>query len=171
MKRLLVAAAMLMAAVVTAPIAAAQSWERSAGPGAAFSFEMPGKPQYTTSQGQAGGQSYTVHQYMVEIDPRAYVVQTAIYPANVNVSEPKRNLQSGLDNAAKNNEGGKWTSVKWTKFKGLEAVEAAGTRDGNAVRNFSLLKGSQIISMTYAGPRGSAPSPEADRFLRSLKIP
>ena len=88
----------------------------------------------------------------------AYVVQTAVYPADVNVSNHRANLQGGLDNAAKNMEGGKWASVGWTTHQGLTAVDAVGVRESHAIRSYSVMKGRQIVTLTYAGPAGSARS-------------
>jgi hypothetical protein len=86
------------------------------------------------------------------------------------VSNHKANLQGGLDNAAKNMEGGKWASVGWQSHQGLTAVDAIGVRGEHAIRSFSVMKGRQIVTLTYAGPPGSARSADVDRFVGSLRI-
>ena len=47
------------------------------------------------------GAPYTMHQYVFEEADLAYVVWTAIYPNEVNLGNPRANLQGGLDNVAK----------------------------------------------------------------------
>ena len=118
----------------------------------------------------SAGSGYTMHQYLLEQTAVAYVVQTAVYPADVNVSNHRANLQGGLDNAAKNMEGGKWASVGWTTHQGLTGVEALGVRGEHAIRSYSVMKGRQIVTLTYAGPPGSARSPDVDRFMASLRV-
>jgi len=134
--------------------------------------EMPGTAQYTAEpKTSSDSPTYTMHQYLVEAGDRAYVVQTAVYPSSTKITNPKLNLQNGIDNAAKGMQGGKWENVRWLKHQGLQAVEAVGIdKDGNAIRNYSLLKGNRIIALTFAGPPGSALGPDANRFVGSLKV-
>jgi hypothetical protein len=147
------------------------SWHTIAGADKSFTADVPAAPKYTAVQMKTGaGAVYTMHQYLLEQGDIAYVVQTAVYPAEVNVSNPRANLQGGLDNAAKNMEGGKWASIDWLTHQGLTAVNAVGVRAGNAIRSFSVLKGRQIFTLTYAGPPGTAQSPDVDRFVASLRV-
>jgi hypothetical protein len=162
----------LRLAQATAPLATeAASWQKVSGPEQSFSAEMPAAPKYTSQEMRtAAGSPYTMHQYLLEQGNVAYVAQTAIYPADVNVSNHRTNLQGGLDNAAKNMEGGKWASIGWGTYQGLTSVDAVGERTSHAIRSFSVMKGRQIITLTYAGPTGSARSPDAERFMTSLRI-
>jgi hypothetical protein len=111
-----------------------------------------------------------MHQYIAEVGDLAYVVQTAIYPADVDISKPRATLQVALDNAARNMDGGKWASVDWPAWQGLTAYDAIGVRQGSAIRSFSTMKGRQIVTLVYGGPAGSARSPDADRFVASLRM-
>lgn len=147
------------------------SWHTMTGPDRSFTADLPAAPKYTTAELQTGaGSNYTMHQYLLEQGPVAYVVQTAIYPEDVRVTNPRANLQGGLDNAARNMEGGKWASIGWLTHQGLAAVDAVGARDGHAIRSYSVMKGRQVLTLTYAGPAGSARSAEANRFIASLRI-
>jgi hypothetical protein len=147
------------------------TWHTLTGPDRAFTADIPSAPKYSMVQMKTGaGAAYVMHQYVLEQGNTAYVVQTATYPGDVNVSNPRANLQGGLDNAAKNMEGGKWGSIDWTTHQGLTAVSAIGARDGNAIRSFSVLKGRQIVSLTYAGPPGSARKPDVNHFVASLRL-
>jgi hypothetical protein len=147
------------------------AWHTMTGPDRSFTAELPAAPAYTTTPMKtSAGSGYTMHQYLVEQGAVAYVVQTAVYPADVNVSNHRANLQGGLDNAAKNMEGGKWASVGWTTHQGLTAVDAVGVRDSHAIRSFSVMKGRQIVTLTYAGPAGSARTADVDRFIGSLRV-
>ena len=160
-------------ALEPAPPATGQpaNWHTMTGPDSSFTADLPAAPNYTTTPMKtSAGAGYTMHQYLLEQGPVAYVVQTAIYPADVNVSNHKANLQGGLDNAAKNMEGGKWASVGWQSHQGLTAVDAIGVRGEHAIRSFSVMKGRQIVTLTYAGPPGSARSADVDRFVGSLRI-
>jgi hypothetical protein len=159
-------------AQASAPAATeAASWQKVPGPDQSFSADMPAAPKYTSQEMRtAAGSSYTMHQYLLEQGNVAYVAQTAIYPSDVNVSNHRTNLQGGLDNAAKNMEGGKWASIGWGTYQGLTSVDAVGERGSHAIRSFSVMKGRQIITLTYAGPSGTARSPDAERFMTSLRV-
>jgi hypothetical protein len=116
------------------------------------------------------GSLYTVHQYLLEQDDAAYIVQTATYPEDINVSNPRTNLQGGLDNLAKSMESAKWTSVDWVTHQGLTATDAVGTRSGHAIRSFSVMKGRQVFTLIYAGGPGTARSADVNRFVASLRV-
>jgi len=147
-------------------------WKSVIHPDRSFTAEMPAVPDYSQQPMKSpAGTAYTMHVYLVDQGNAAYVIQTAVYPTDVDVSSPKGNLQAGLDNAAKNMKEGKWTSVSWVEHQGLVAVDALGTRGEVEVRNYSVMKGSQIFALTYAGPEGTAKTPNVDRFLHSLQIP
>jgi hypothetical protein len=151
--------------------AQATTWHTVAGSDRGFAADMPAEPKYTAVQMRtAAGSAYAMHQYLLEQGDVAYVVQTATYPEDINVSNPRLNLQGGLDNAAKKMEGGKWVSVDWLTHQGLLASDAIGSRIGNAVRSFSVLKGRQIFTLTYAGPLGTERSADANRFIGSLRV-
>ena len=165
------ALAMLAAVAVTGALAQETGWHTMTGPNKSFTADMPEAPKYTEVQMKTGsGSAYAMHQYVVEQGAVAYVVQSAAYPPDVNVSNPQANLQAGLDTAAKNLDGKKWGAVNWTKHQGFTAVDATGARQGTEVRAFSVFKARQIFSLTYAGPPGSTTSPDVTRFLTSLKI-
>jgi hypothetical protein len=149
-----------------------QAWHTVTGLNSSFNVDMPGPPKYSTPEMRtSAGSTYTMHQHLFESGPRAFVAQTAVYPNDVNVSNPRANLQGGLDNAAKNMEGGKWISIAWLTHQGSLASDAVGSKGGNAIRSFSVMKGRQIFTFTYAGPIGTHHSQDVERFLRSLHIP
>jgi hypothetical protein len=146
-------------------------WHTMTGPNRSFTADIPTSPKYTATQMKTGvGAAYTMHQYITEVGEIAYVVQTVIYPGDVDVTKPQAYLQRALDSAAKNLDGGKWTSVEWTKWQGLSAADAIGVREGHAVRSFSTMKGRQFVTLTYAGPADSARSPDVERFVGSLRM-
>jgi hypothetical protein len=146
-------------------------WHTMTGPSRSFTADIPAAPKYTATQMKTGtGAAYTMHQYITEVGEIAYVVQTVIYPADVDVTKPQTYLQRALDSAAKNLDGGKWASVDWTKWQGLSAADAIGVREGYAVRSFSTMKSRQIVTLTYAGPANSARSPDVERFVGSLRM-
>lgn len=137
----------------------------------AVTAEFPGEATYTANQLRSGqGFPYLMHQHAAEFDGRAFIVQTAVYPKDVYVNTPQANLQGGLDAAAKSMDGGKWTSIAWTRHQGLIASDAIGQRGGLEVRTMSVLKGQRIVTVTYAGPPETAKSAEVERFFKSLKI-
>ena len=154
-----------------APEANSAGWHTMTGPDRSFTADLPAEAKYTTTQMKtSAGSDYVMHQYLLEQGPVAYVVQTAVYPADINVSNPRANLQAGLDNAAKNMEGGKWASVGWLTHQGLTAVDATGERSSHTIRSFSVMKGRQIFTLTYAGPPGTARSADVNRFIGSLRV-
>ena len=147
------------------------AWQTMTGSEQSFTVDFPAAPDHAATLLKTGaGAPYTMHQYLVDEGERAYVVQTAAYPAEVDLATPRANLKGGLDNAAKSMQGGRWTSIDWLTYEGHPAVNAIGVRDGKAIRSFSVLNGRRIVTLTYAGPMGSAQSPDADRFIGSLRL-
>lgn len=157
----------------SAPPAAAEpgEWHTVTGPEKSFTAELPAAPKYTATQMKTGtGSLYIVHQYLLEQGEVAFIVQAATYPEDINVANPRTNLQGGLDNLAKSMEGAKWANVDWVSHQGLTASDAVGARSGHAIRSFSVMKGRQVFTLIYAGAPGTARSAEVDRFIGSLRV-
>ena len=155
------------------PPAAAEpgAWYSVTGPERSFTADLPAAPKYTATEMKTGtGSLYTVHQYLLEKGEVAYIVQAATYPEDINVANPRTNLQGGLDNLAKSMEGAKWASVDWVTHQGLTATDAVGLRSGHAIRSFSVMKGRQVFTLIYAGAPGTARSADVDRFVGSLRV-
>jgi hypothetical protein len=147
------------------------AWYSVTGPARSFTADMPAAPKYTTTEMRTGtGSLYTVHQYLLEQGDVAYIVQAATYPEDINVTNPRVNLQGGLDNLAKSMEGAKWASVDWVTHQGLTATDAVGARSGHAIRSFSVMKGRQVFTLIYAGAPGTARSGDVNRFIGSLRV-
>jgi hypothetical protein len=161
-----------VAAVLLTMIGAAagsDTWHTLIGPEHSFTADLPAPAQYTSQEMQtAAGTKYTMHQYLLEQGSAAYVVHTTVYPSEVDTSNPKANLAARLESTAKTMQGGKWTSIDWSKHQGLVAVDAIGGQSGHAIRSYSLMHGSRLITLTYAGPAGSTHSATVDRFIASL---
>jgi hypothetical protein len=136
----------------------------------AFTVEMPGIPDHrlvndTTQLGAA----FVLHSYSLEAGGYSYVVQTALYPTDV--AEPRRLIQTALDNRAKVLEGGKWSKVDWRDVAGASAAESSGQlKGGNALRQLVALKGRRWVSLAFMGPAASISGAEAERFFKSLKL-
>lgn len=153
------------------PSVAQAQWQTMSNAGRNFLADMPGVPRHAVQKAKtSSGEGYTMDQYLVEAGEQAFVVQTAVFPASVDTSNPRSNLQGGLDNAMRNMDGKAWTSVDWTTVQAVLAVEAVGARGGHAIRMLSLMDGQRIVALTYAGPPGSASSSNATRFVKSLRL-
>lgn len=160
--------------VLLAADAAAQSasWFPVEGADKSFFVEMPGAPVYKVlDTASAGGTPFVYHSYSLEYRRLSFVAQSALYPADVDVRQPKVNLQSALDDRAQRLAGGKWTSVDWKTVQGAPAVESIGPlAGGNALRQLVLLKGRRYVSLGYLAPADAMRAPEAERFFRSLRL-
>lgn len=160
-------------AVLAAGGAAAQStWYAVRGPDHSFVVEMPGEPIYKVIDTQSpGGTAFTYHSYSLEYRRLSFVAQTALYPADVDVRQPRLNLQSVLDDRAQRLAGGKWTSVSWRDVQGAPAAESVGSVAGGSVlRQLVLLKGRRYVSLACLAPADALRTPEADRFFKSLRL-
>jgi len=164
--------ALALAAGPAAPGAGAEeAWHTMTGPERSFTAELPAAPKYTpVKMRTAAGTGYTIHQYVLERGDTVFSVQLSDFPSDVNLSNARLSLQNGLDVSAKALEGGKWASVDWTTLQGWTAVDAVGVKGGFAVRSFSVAKGQRLVTLTYAGPAGSARSDAANRFIGSLRL-
>ena len=99
------------------------------------------------------------------------MAQTALYPADVDVSQPRTNLQSALDDRAQRLVGGKWTKVEWRDVQGAPAAESTGSVAGGGVlRQLVLLKGSRYVSLACLGPADALRTPDVERFFKSLRL-
>lgn len=167
-KRLLAAACLALAS----SFALAQSaWHTMRGPDGSFTAELPAPPRYTELKlNTAKGTGFSMHQYLVQVGAAGYVVQSAVYPGDVDLTKPKANLQAGLDKASENMDGRRWTKIEWVDHQGQIAVDAAGTRQGEDVRTYMVTKGRQIVTLIYTGPAGSAHSSDVSRFIASLRL-
>lgn len=163
----------LPAALLAAEAAAqSASWFPVEGADKSFFVEMPGAPIYkkidTTSP---GGTPFVYNSYSLEYRRLSFVAQSALYPADVDVRQPKLNLQSALDDRAQRLAGGKWAQIDWKTVQGAPAVESTGpVAGGNALRQLILLKGSRYVSLGYLAPADAMRAPEAERFFRSLRL-
>jgi len=160
--------------VLLAADAAAQaaSWFPLEGADKSFFVEMPGAPVYKVLDTvSAGGTPFVYHSYSLEYRRLSFVAQSALYPADVDVRQPKTNLQTALDDRAQRLAGAKWTSVDWKTVQGAPAVESIGPlAGGNALRQLVLLKGRRYVSLGYLAPADAMRAPEAERFFRSLRL-
>ena len=164
--------AALPLAMAAGEAAAQSTWYAVRGPDHSFIVDMPGEPVYKVIDTRsAGGTAFAYHSYSLEYRRLSFVAQTALYPADVDVRQPKLNLQSVLDDRAQRLAGGKWTSVDWRDVQGAPAAESVGSVQGGSVlRQLLVLKGRRYVSLAYLAPADSLRTPEADRFFKSLRL-
>lgn len=147
------------------------AWRTQAAHDGRASVEFPAAPAYSTSEASTSrGTAYTIHVYAAEEKTYAVVFQYVTFPPEVNVSNPRGNLQGGVDNAAKGMTGGAFKSVNWSTHQGLPAVHTVGVREGYQVSAFSVMDGPRLYVLTYANKAGAADSEDVERFLKSLRI-
>jgi len=134
----------------------------------AFTVEMPGIPDHRIiNDVSARGTAFALHSYSLESGGFSYVAQTALYPADVDVAQPRRVLQASLDGRAAQLASRQWDRVDWRQTDA--GVEAIGTvRAGTMLRMISLLRERRFVSLAFLGP--SVTGPEANRFFQSLKL-
>ena len=159
--------------VMAAAEAVAQSvWYAVRGADRSFVVDMPGEPVYkvidTTSP---AGTRFVYHSYSLDLGRRSFVAQTALYPADIDVRQPRANLQAILDDRAQRLEGRKWTRVDWREVQGAPAAESVGPiQGGRVLRQLVLLKGRRYVSLAYLAPTDALRSVEAERFFGSLRF-
>jgi len=138
----------------------------------AFTVEMPGIPDHRiVNDVSAHGTAFALHSYSLEAGGSSYVAQTALYPADVDVTQPRAILQASLNGRVQQLVGRKWTSVDWRQIAGAAAVESVGAlAGGNALRQLTLLKERRFVSLAFLGSAASVTGVEAERFFKSLKL-
>jgi hypothetical protein len=164
--------ALPVALLAAEAVAQSASWFPLEGADKSFFVEMPGAPVYKVLDTvSARGTPFVYHSYSLEYRRLSFVAQSALFPADVDVRQPKLTLQSAIDDRAQRLAGGKWTSVEWKTVQGAPAVESIGPlAGGNALRQLVLLKGSRYVSLGYLAPADAMRAPEAERFFRSLRL-
>ncbi|MBI3197588.1 MAG: hypothetical protein HYZ40_08760 [Rhodospirillales bacterium] len=137
-----------------------------------FLVDMPGSPIYKVIDSTTpAGTPFVYHSYSLEYRRLSFVAQTTLYPAEVDVSRPRINLQLALDDRAQRLQGNRWSEVDWRQAQGATAVESIGPiAGGSALRQLSLLKGRRFVSLGYLAPADAMRAPEAERFFRSLRL-
>jgi len=138
----------------------------------AFSVEMPGIPDHRiVNDASARGTAFALHSYSLELGGYSYVAQTALYPPDVDTTQPRRLIQAALDDRAKVLETRKWSKVDWREMLGAAAAESTGPLNGgNALRQLVLLKQQRFVSLAFMGAAASMTGFEAERFFKSLKM-
>ena len=154
------------------PAFAQATWYAVRGVDHSFIVDMPGEPTYKVIDTQsAGGAAFSYHSYSLDLGLLSFVAQTALYPPDVDVNQPRLNLQSVLDERAQRLAGGKWTNIDWRPVLGAPAVDSVGSvQGGNVLRQLVLLKGRRYVSLAYLAPSSSLRAPQADRFFGSLRF-
>jgi len=147
-------------------------WYAVRGPDNAFIVDMPGEPIYKVIDTvSAGGTKFVYHSYSLDYRGLSFAAQTALYPADVDVRQPRLNLQFVLDDRAQRLAGGKWTKVDWREVSGAPAAESTGSVAGdNVLRQLVLLKGRRYVSLACLGPADSLRTPDVERFFKSLRL-
>jgi hypothetical protein len=154
------------------PQAPQSVWYAVRGVDNSFIVDMPGEPVYKLIDTVSpGGTKFVYHSYSLDDRRLAFVAQTALYPADVDVRQPKLNLQSVLDDRAQRLAGGKWTKIDWREVSGAPAAESIGSVAGGSVlRQLVLLKGRRYVSLACLGPAEALRTPEVERFFKSLRL-
>jgi hypothetical protein len=156
--------------------AAAQSasWFPVEGADKSFFVEMPGAPVYKVlNTVSAGGTPFVYHSYSLEYRRLSFVAQSALFPADVDVRQPK--AQSAIRarrSRAAPRRAPSGPSVDWKTVQGAPAVESTGPlAGGNALRQLVVLKGRaiRVAGLSRASPTRMR-APEAERFFRSLRL-
>ena len=138
----------------------------------AFTVEMPGVPDHrVVNDVSVRGTAFQLHSYSIETGGYSYVAQTALYPADVDVSQPRTILQAALAGRVQQLVGRQWTRTDWRDISGATAVESLGAlAGGNALRQLNLLKARRFVSLAFLGSAAGATGVEAERFFKSLKL-
>ena len=112
------------AQAASAPSQAPQSiWYAVRGPDNAFIVDMPGEPVYKLIDTVSpGGTKFVYHSYSLDYRGLSFAAQTALYPAVVDVRQPKLNLQSVLDDRAQRLAGARSTRIDWRDVSGAPAA-------------------------------------------------
>jgi hypothetical protein len=154
------------------PLVLAAKWYLVQIEDGAFRVELPGIPDHRiVNDVSAHGTAFALHSYSLESSGYSYVVQTALYPGDVDISQPRRLIQAAIDERAKVLETRKWSKVDWRDIAGSPAADSTGfLKGGNALRQLVLLKGRRFVSLAFMGAAASMTGVEAERFFRSLKM-
>jgi hypothetical protein len=147
-------------------------WYAVRGADHSFIVDMPGEPVYKVIDATSpAGTRFAYHSYSLELDRLSFVAQTALYPADIDVRQPRAILQSILDDRAQRLEGRKWSTVDWRDVQGAPAVESVGAVPaGNVLRHLVVLRGPRYVSLAYLAPADALRSPSAERFFKSLRF-
>jgi hypothetical protein len=145
-------------------------WYRVQANDDAFSVDMPDVPDHRLiNDVTARGTPFVLHSYSLDYGGNSYVAQTALYPLDVDTSQPRTVLQAALAARAQQLAGRKWSTTDWREIDGAAAVDSTGALgSGGQLRQLSALKQQRFVSLAFLGPNGTGP--EANRFFRSLKI-
>jgi hypothetical protein len=156
----------------TGGILAQTVWQTVTDPDGAFTIEMPGQPKHWTDERKSPrGATLMLHNYAVGYNGQIFAIGTAQGSQELDLSQPRVNLQQTLTSMATRLASGRWDEVVWLQYQGVDAVEAIGvTKENLAYRGFLVLKDRQSYSLAFSGPADRLRSPDADRFFKSLRL-
>jgi hypothetical protein len=162
----------LLLVLAAGEIGAQSVWYAVRGADRSFIVDMPGEPVYKVIDTVSpAGTRFVYHSYSLDLGRLSFVAQTALYPADIDVRQPKANLQAILDNRAQRLEGRKWTRVDWREVQGAPAAESVGpVQGGRMLRQLVLLKGRRYVSLAYLAPSDALRTTESERFFGSLRL-
>ena len=161
------AAALLWAGVATAQAA----WSTYQPPEADFTALFPGAPQ-AVSQPMGGMAGAVQRSYTLQSGPEAFNVSVFVYPKG---TLPAALSQDQLDNLVQLFAQGSGMRVRiaaTATVAGRTGVEATlDDPETGAVEIFRVVQlGDRIFMIAYGGEKGTETSPQATRFVSSLRL-
>jgi hypothetical protein len=154
----------------SSPALSQESWYKLHTPDDRFSIEMPSQPEHVEEQRTVASGTYTQHRYVSRLGRMTFVVFTGVFPDATDISDTRSYLEKTVAILVSNDKY-KFEDVSWRKIQNLDALEFTAIREKvTQARSISLFAGYGNIAATFSGPLGSATSPEAKRFIESLRV-
>jgi hypothetical protein len=138
----------------------------------AFTVEMPGIPDHRVLNDKSPrGTPFALHSYSLDVGGYSYAAQTALYPDDVDTTQPRLILQAALNARAQRLAGGKWSKVDWRELSGAAVCESTGPLSGgNALRQLVALKQHRFVSIAFLGNAAGVTGADAQRFFGSFRL-
>lgn len=140
-----------------------------------FKVQLPKYPEINSYEVQIPNTTikYTENDYMVEVDDyTSYYVTSAVLPAEVDISDPNKNLEGSVNGSVQSTEGNELISSQFTKYKGNPAVDYIidNSTIGLTMYCRAVLAGNRLLILAASYEKNSYNNDDYNKFVNSLEL-
>ncbi len=161
--------AILMSFVLSVP-AGAQEWRQYQPDGGGYRVEFPGQPVEDVREVPTNIGQVRMRTSSLTVGDKVFMTITSIYPNQVNMGDPQKNLDGARNGSVQNIKG----TLRREERLDVNNMPARhlliDMPQDNLADTLLVLDGHQLLQAIYIGPRRTEEPPEARRFLSSFTL-
>lgn len=156
---------------VSATIPTSTLWKEVVSSDKSFTVRFPETPEAKTEDFPLEGFKNPGHyeEFALDIANKTFYVSQTSYPAEVDTSKPRVNLENAFEGFS-DSLGGKAVSSEFKKFNGNEAIEFEIEAPEFTTRGWVIMKGKKLYQIFFAYPKDGFNAEMYSAFIGSFKI-